>query len=331
MFARATVCNLFLVSKLWYVLQGVHCSRVNIQKLHRVFAVFIWGSVWERTSRLNLFRSVRNGGLGLTHLFLRQIVNRFIFLRDVGDPFLRTVCQVRLSSALPEFVVSSAWVPGRIHGYMKEVVVSCRFLTARFSFEYLSLNTPYKYLCAVVLPVPLYRAQYCAGPGQDVLKRVKRMLVPSWVKTFFFYLHTGTLSVKTWMASKGLFVPWGDHCFLCKKPETIEHVFLDCWDGVFLWDVLQRTLKKDLPLDVHVIRYLPIENEAGVPFDTMMLLGLHSIWRSRMALRHADVDAREAQEYFRESIASLLEVYKAQKSVPQWIPRVEPLLSMKMF
>lgn len=41
-FARATVCNLFFISKLWYVLQVLYCSRVNVQRLHRVFAVFIW-------------------------------------------------------------------------------------------------------------------------------------------------------------------------------------------------------------------------------------------------------------------------------------------------
>lgn len=43
-FTRAAVCNLFFVSKLWYVLQALHCLRLNVHKLPRVFAVFIWGS-----------------------------------------------------------------------------------------------------------------------------------------------------------------------------------------------------------------------------------------------------------------------------------------------
>lgn len=113
-FARATVCDLFLVSELWCVLQVLHCSRVNVQKLHRVFAVFIWGSTWERTSRMNRFRRVLDGGLGLSHLLLRQIVYRFLFFRDVSDPFLRTVCQVGLSSTLPEFIVSASSEPGGV-------------------------------------------------------------------------------------------------------------------------------------------------------------------------------------------------------------------------
>ncbi|CAN8001627.1 unnamed protein product [Ixodes hexagonus] len=123
------------------------------------------------------------------------------------------------------------------------------------------------------------------------------MPVPPCVKTFFFKLHSGVLPVKTWLDDKGLFVPRGVNCFLRQKPETVEHVFLDCWDGVFFWDVLQRTLKKEFPLDPYGIRFLAVEDENGIPLDLVMLLGLHSIWKSRMAVRHADTDARDIREY----------------------------------
>ncbi|CAN7941045.1 unnamed protein product [Ixodes hexagonus] len=169
-------------------MQVLYCSRVNVQRLHRIFAVLIWGSSWERSSRTNLFRRVRMGGLSLAHLFLRQVVNRFIFLRDVSDPFLRTVCQVCLGRALPEFVVSSQCnLVGGIHGYLREVVQATRFLCTRFSLEYLSGVTRkqlYRALVDAALPVPLYRSLYSVGPGQDVLQRVKRMSVPPGVKFF---------------------------------------------------------------------------------------------------------------------------------------------------
>lgn len=191
-FARATVCNLFSINKLWYVMQVLHCSRVNVQKLHRVFAVFVWASSWEsweRYSRTNLFRQVKAGGLGLGHLFVRQIVNRFLFFRDVRDPFLRTVCQQRLGRALPNFVVTTQYVSGGVRGFFREIVVSLKFLNTRFSMEYLSsVNRKklYKDVCDVVLPVPLYRAVYSGGPGGNVLKRVKKMQVSPGTKTFFF-------------------------------------------------------------------------------------------------------------------------------------------------
>lgn len=141
----------------------------------------------EKTSRMNLFRRLREGGFSLPHLFLRRIVNRFLSLRDVSDLFLCTVPQVRLGRAFPEYIVSSSYVTGALQGYFNEVVSSCRFLAARFFMEYLSgvtRNKLYKDVSDVVFPVSIYRALYSEGPGQDVLERVKRILVPLIVKTF---------------------------------------------------------------------------------------------------------------------------------------------------
>lgn len=106
-FSRATVCNIFIIARVWYVLQALHMSRMSIQRLHRVLAVFVWNSSWERVSRTNLFLPVRSGGLGLIHLFVRQIVSRFVYYRNERNPFLRSVMQVRLANALPDVIVSS--------------------------------------------------------------------------------------------------------------------------------------------------------------------------------------------------------------------------------
>ncbi|XP_077531309.1 uncharacterized protein LOC144143425 [Haemaphysalis longicornis] len=335
MFGRATVCNLFLVANIWYVLQVLYMTRLHVQKLHRVFAVFVWGSTWERTSRTNLFRSVRSGGLGLVHLFLRQVVSRFVFLRDQRDVFLRSVIQLRLRDVLPDFVVSSYVVGGSTaRGYLREVVLAYQFLKARFSIEYLSTvhrRRLYKDLIDVTLPAPLYRSLHCAGPGQDVLKRVKKMPVRSSAKSFFFQLHSGTLPVKPWLQEKGLYVPWGIDCIICRKPETIEHIFLDCSDAVFHWDILQRTLKKDLPISPYGIRFLPTENDEGVPYDMFLVLSLHSIWKTRMAVRHADVNARPAREYFKESVAFVRDVFEAQSEPPAWMNVLNELVSLKQF
>ncbi|XP_075542984.1 uncharacterized protein LOC142576648 [Dermacentor variabilis] len=335
MFARATVCNLFAVAKLSYVLQALCMSRANIQRLHRVLAVFVWGSSWERTSRTNLFRSVKNGGLGLAHLFIRQIVSRFVFLRDQNDPFLVTMFQTRLSETIPEFIVSShRCSQGRARGFLKEVVLAFQLLKVRFSMEYLS-RVPrkrlYKELVDTMLPVPLYRSMFCIGPEKDALKRVKRMPVRPSVKSFFFQLHTNTLPVKPWLDEKGLSVPWSVNCLLCRKAETVEHIFLDCWDAVFHWDILQRTLKKDLPITPYGIRFLPTLNEDKVPYDMFMLVSLHSLWKTRMAVRHADVNARPVREYFVESICHIKEMYNLQKEKPTWLSVMTELANFKRF
>lgn len=106
---------------------------------------------------------------------------------------------------------------------------------------------------------------------------------------------------------------------------------MHCWEGVYFWDVLQRAIKKDLPLDPHGIRFLNVENEEGVPYDAIMLLGLHSLWRARMAGYHFDKDARPARAYFRESIDWFLSVQKALPEPPDWLPRVDNLVTLPEF
>lgn len=98
-----------------------------------------------------------------------------------------------------------------------------------------------------------------------------------------------------------------------------------------MWDVLQRTVKKEFPLDPYGIRYLAIENDDGLPFDLVMLVGLHSIWRARMAGYYCDPDARPARMYFRESINAFLEVQKAHECAPEWLSRLEPLATLREF
>lgn len=334
MFSRATACNWFIVCKVWYVLQFLFMSRANVQKLHRVLAVFVWGSVWERTSRTNLFHSLRNGGLGLAHLFLKQIVSRYIFLRDQCNPFVRTFLQIVLSNKIPDYVVSSMSVKCNLRGYLREVIMAYEILKVRFSMEYLSVvkrKRLYRDLRDVMLPQPIYRSVYQVGAERDVLKRVKMMTVRASAKTFFFQLHSGTLPVKPWLQEKGFFVPWSMDCLICKKPETVNHIFLDCWDAVFLWDILQRTLKKDLPITPHGIRFLAVENEDGVPYDMFMLLVLHSVWRTRMAVRHVDKDARCAHEYFTESIVYIRDVLSSREERPEWVSLLNVLATMKQF
>ncbi|XP_077507284.1 uncharacterized protein LOC144116392 [Amblyomma americanum] len=338
-FARATVCNLFIVAKIWYVLQVMCMKRVNVQKLHRVLAVFVWGSTWERTSRTNLFPSVREGGAGLSHLFLRQVVSRFMFLWDESDPFLRSVIQVRLRELLPNFVVSTSDVRSTcVRGFLFEVVAAFQTLKARFSLEFLctvSKKQLYKDICDLLMPMPLYSSIYSAGPGEDVLKRVKKMPIRSSAKPFFFQLHSNTLTVKPCLQTKRIFVPWSTNCLLCRRPETTEHIFLVCWDAVFLWDCLQRTLKKDLPLSPRGIRFLPVQNLGSIPLDIVMLLGLHSLWKVRMAVWKVDINIRPARQYFIESILYVRDALKSKNDPPppppEWICIMKELASLKRF
>lgn len=94
-------------------------------------------------------------------------------------------------------------------------------------------------------------------------------------------------------------------------------MFVDCWDPVFHWDILQRTLKKELPITPHGIKFLPLEREGGVPYDLIMMLSLHSIWRTGMAVRNADINVRFVRGDFIESVQYIHEVLRLEDEPPE--------------
>ncbi|CAN7949049.1 unnamed protein product [Ixodes hexagonus] len=322
-FGRARACNIFLAARLWYVLQVICCARSHIQKFHRIFATFVWGSTWEPLRRDNLFRCVDAGGLGLLHIFLKQVISRFLFFRTASHHFLRTYMQTELSGALPYLVVST--VPActsRPLGYLREVVSAIGFLKTRFSLEYLfrvSRKSLYADLLDVTFAVPLYRSLFSNGAGQDVLKRVLKLRVSPSAKSFFFKLHTATLPVKPWLRERGIFVPWSVNCRLCNQPETIEHCFIFCTDAYLFWDVLQRTLKKDLNINAYTIRFLPLDPNDGFPYDLFTLMGLHSLWKTRMIDINAD-PPRSTKSNFIETASHVRNVFDYLDDRPDWYP-----------
>lgn len=332
-FGRAAACNLFLATKIFYVLQILHCARTYIQRFHRIFATFVWSSTFEPMRRDNIFRPVCAGGLGLVHLYVRQIVWRFFFFRDTSHPILRSFIQVNLFNALPNLVVSSQYSERPcLWGFMYEVYFAVQFLIVRFSTEYLyavSRKQLYKDLISMIFPPPLYRSTFSSLPGKDVLKRVRKMPLSPCTKTFFFKLHSETLPVKTWLHKKGIFVSTVN-CRLCDVPETIEHCFISCKDAILFWDVLQRTLKKDFILNHHTIRYLIAPHGEDVPFDMFFLIGLHSLWKTRMLDRNAE-PVVSAKFHYAQMIGHLKDMYDLTEFQPDWYHLLLRCLSLPPF
>lgn len=65
--------------------------------------MFIWKLTWEPMSRYSIFYRVRGGALGLSHLFVRQIVSRVFLVRGQEQPFVRALIQTELSPHLPSY------------------------------------------------------------------------------------------------------------------------------------------------------------------------------------------------------------------------------------
>lgn len=332
-FGRAEACNTFLATKLYYVLQLIHCARFYIQRFHRIFATFIWSSTFEPMRRDNIFKPVSEGGLGLKHLYLWQIVSRFFFFRDNSHPVIRSFLQVTLVDCLPDLIVSSNFSERPcLWGFMQEVYLAVQFLKARFSVEYLytvSRKVLYKDLLSTLFPPPLYRSLYANLPGHDVLKRVRKMYIPPNSKTFFYKLHSETLAVNTWLERKGIFIP-SVNCRLCDVPETIEHCFVSCKDATLFWDVLQRALKKRFVINSHTIRYLLPAALDEVPYDMFFLMGMHSLWKTRMQDRNAEPTTSSSAHFIQMAI-HLKNIYDELDFRPDWYSVLENCLTSPLF
>lgn len=291
-FQRASVCNVFLVAKLIYILQVLPCLRKFLHAFHRVFATTIWCSTFERMRRDNLFRKVQDGGVGLQHLFVKQIVMRWWYFRCSHHPILAAVKRAIAYNYMPQIYVGPHEQSMRLTGFYKEVVDSFSFLRVRFSLEHLfsvSRKALTTQLVDMLFPLPVYRQIPPDFPGHDVLIRVKKMPIKPLMKTFFFKLHTSTLPVKTWLEEKGIFVPWSVNCRFCKVPETIEHIFLHCTEALFFWDDLQiKVLKRRLLLNPHTMRFLPLPPNEVFRYDIVMLVAMYCLWKLRMADRNEE-------------------------------------------
>uniref|UniRef100_G3MNG6 Reverse transcriptase zinc-binding domain-containing protein n=1 Tax=Amblyomma maculatum TaxID=34609 RepID=G3MNG6_AMBMU len=261
--------------------------------------------------RDNLFRPVSAGGLGLTHLYVRQLVARFFLFRNSSHPITRASLQTNLVNLHPNLVVSPNFTDRpSLFGFMKEVYDSVRFLAVRFSYENFSVSRKnlYQELISMLFPSPLYRSLYSNCMRHDVLKRVRKMPISPSTKTFFFKFHAEVLPVKVWLQKKNIFV-CSVSCRLCDAPETIEHCFIACKDAILFYDVLQRTLKKDFILNSHNVRYLITTEHDHEPFDMIFLLGLHSLWKTRMLDRNAEPLVSPAT-YFGQMVHQLRDTYE---------------------
>lgn len=82
--------------------------------------------------RDNLLQHVREGGLELSHFFVKQLVSRFFFLRAITCILIRAFMQVKLSSYFSFFLVSDCdGEPTRLVGFQKKGVDAVLFF---FSF-----------------------------------------------------------------------------------------------------------------------------------------------------------------------------------------------------
>lgn len=89
-FTTAAIRDTILATMLFNVFELLSCARVSIPSFHCAFAKFFWKVDTEPMRRDNLFRCLNVGGLGLMHLFVKQMVLSFMFWHDQRNHFSRS-------------------------------------------------------------------------------------------------------------------------------------------------------------------------------------------------------------------------------------------------
>lgn len=155
----------------------IHCARLNIQKFHRVFAkVYLFRDIEITSSTM-----IEDGGSRIC-LSSSWFHNSFFCETKIIPSLERSFKQKRhLICLFFSFFFLVSFYGGeqkKLIGYQKEVVHAVLFVSARFSFEYLSgvsKKTLTRDLLTSLFPSPLYKSVVPSG-GQNVPKRVKRMI-----------------------------------------------------------------------------------------------------------------------------------------------------------
>lgn len=136
--------------------------------------------------------------------------------------------------------------------------------------------------------------------------------------------------MKTWLRSRDIFVSSVD-CPLRDVPETIEHCFISCRDAILFWDVLQRTLQKDFVLNPHSVRYLLPASCNDVAFDMLLLIGMHSLWKTRMLQRNAEPIISSTAHFIKMVTSAKRCIVRANQSQQEWYTALVRCLSLPLF
>lgn len=74
--------------------------------------------------------------------------------------------------------------------------------------------------------------------------------------------------------------------------------------------------------------FLAMHRRRGVPADMIMLLCMNSVWKTRMDVRHARVDARSARQHLIESLTYTRDALKHMTEPPEWFQELDALVSV---
>ncbi|XP_064463656.1 uncharacterized protein LOC135374632 [Ornithodoros turicata] len=327
--SRSYVCNTVLFPVILYPAQATPIDATTVHRFERTCAVFLWQSKFERMRRTNIFWPLQEGGLGVVNLEIKIKVLRFIYFRDEARPQLRTAIQTLGTHHLLQWIVSTkGGVPNtRVLGFYREIQKSITFFCEKFSWDYLSKVKKKKLYWDTVsssFPPPLYRRSYNETPGehgQDVLRRVRRLPIPTSTNDFFVRFHVEVVPVQQWLLGKGFDVPRAGMCLVCGQEETLRHALFDCRSAVLFWSDLRATLELSIDFSYEELKFLFFPRARFPELVSVVdAAGLHALWKSRTVRVKCDVRALSPVAYLKSKLMWTLSLVGQNRlrEEPEW-------------
>ena len=104
---RATYANSCMMSKIWYVSHIYPLTDPYVKEINKTIFQYIWGGRYEPVRRSTVYRSKKNGGLGIANIMFKSktiMVNTFLkcYLDEgYNSSFLYYYCYIRLNNIIP--------------------------------------------------------------------------------------------------------------------------------------------------------------------------------------------------------------------------------------
>lgn len=252
------------------------------------------------------------------NLAIKLKVQRFLYFRDQADPFLRSCMQTLGAHHLQRWTVplDNLARAKESRAFYREVGAAITFFEMRFSWDYLSTVKRRKlYWDTVenVTPEPLYRKFHLTTEAQNVFKRLRKLSVPAGAKDLFTKFHCEVLPVKVWLQRKGFFVPWSVRCDLCSADEDLFHVFVNCKRARDFWEQFIACTGLEINIDWFSVKFLVFDGcEDNNTPAALVVIGLHSLWRYRMAISEGKVKPKTPWNRFLTSLEWVYTVVTAR-------------------
>ena len=230
-----------LLSKIWYGARVLKIPKEIVGKIDTMLFKFLWSGRTELIKRASLFRPIREGGLGMTHVagkcsaLLMMKLNALYKVNpgEVPQPwvgygiyrlgvFLRQYCPAIGTNCFVHNPVDAGAVWGKVRFLVEQSKITREgnfWLKATLAKIYGEMKYMYQEPHTVCVRKPHIRWEY-------VWKNIWTAKASNAEKEFIFKTAHGALPVKT--TFKGL-PGISKSCTLCKRePETTEHLFFDC-------------------------------------------------------------------------------------------------------